>query len=462
MDAGAIRSIVERHFRVYEHREEKVGGETAALLYFVMFPQPEFDVRYESVRQEVRKIDPDLLVFMRREGGEDVLFIAPRPRGPPRSDRLNVVLLILTLITTTTAGAVFWEGYRHAGDPWRWSVFWDPVNLFWGSITFAIPLMLILGVHETAHFLAARRHGLRATLPYFIPVPPILFFPIGTFGAFIRLQDPVPDRKALFDVGASGPLAGFILAVPLLILGTVLTDAAGIDVPDLDRPELLIEVADAEFSDNGPGVAEATWATTGVVLWTVTAPGDPGSEWEGVVVATTRGGDGREERSTIRLDGGATHRGTFAVPADATQATLRVEWDDHLVSFGDPLLVMGVEAVLGPGEYLTHPTFFAAWVGILVTGINLLPAGQLDGGHVARAVLGERARLAALASMGLLLFLAFQFSSWILIALFLVFTGIQHPPPLNDRTPLDVRRKVVAALVLVVFVVTLVPVPLST
>jgi len=97
--------------------------------------------------------------------------------------------------------------------------------------------------------------------------------------------------------------------------------------------------------------------------------------------------------------------------------------------------------------YLTHPTFFAGWVGLLVTGINLLPASQLDGGHVARAVLGERMKWAAYAAVAGLVYLALRFQSWMLMAIFILLMGVQHPPPLNDRTGLDLKRKVLAAVV---------------
>lgn len=457
VDADQVRSVIERHFRVYEAREEKFDAVTSAHLFFVMFPQEEFDRRYEAVRHDIKSLDEELMVFMRREGGEDVLFVAPRPEGGPEKNRTNVILLIATMITTATAGAVFWEGFAHPGADWRWSVFWDPANLLWGFVTFALPLMFILGVHETAHFIAAKRHGIRATLPYFIPVPPILFFPIGTFGAFIRMKDPLPDRKALFDVGASGPLAGFAVAVPLLFIGTVLTDEAAVEVPDFDRPDIVALEAVHDESETGLTVLE--WpATPGIHTFTITSPED---DWVVTLTATVTADDGPiVDRSQFTLDEGEVHMGTITIVDGATSARVEVMWDDQLIRFGDPLLVMGVDKLLGAGDYLTHPTFFAAWVGILITGINLLPAGQLDGGHVARAVLGDRVRYAGMFTLGVLMFLAFRFSSWILMALFLILTGLYHPPPLNDRTPLDNRRKAVAAFVLIVFAVTFVPVPI--
>jgi hypothetical protein len=183
MDPAELRRIVERQFRVYEARQEKVRGQVAAHLFYVMFPPAEFDARYAAVRDEILARDPEAIVFLRRDHGEDVLFVAERP--PPIQPRvgLHLGLLLATLATTALAGAIAWQGYLHAGDPWRWSVLWDPENLLWGVVTFALPLLLILGIHESAHFYAARRHRLRATLPYFIPAPPLTASDSAPFGA---------------------------------------------------------------------------------------------------------------------------------------------------------------------------------------------------------------------------------------------------------------------------------------
>jgi membrane-associated protease RseP (regulator of RpoE activity) len=172
-------------------------------------------------------------------------------------------------------------------------------------------------------------------------------------------------------------------------------------------------------------------------------------------------GSTRQDQATGSLKPGASERRSLTLPNGTRSAELKVSWDDGLLRLGDPLLVQLLDRVFHNEGYLTHPTFLAGWVGLLVTGINLLPAGQLDGGHVARAVLGERMKYVAWAAVGLLMMLAFLFNSWLLMALFVLFMGIQHPPPLNDRTKLDTKRIVLAALVLVVFILTFVPVPIQ-
>ena len=457
-----LRALVERNFRVYEAREEKVRGEVAAALFFVMFPPGEFDARYEAVRRDIAEKDRELLVFLRREGGEDVLFVAARPPASPSRTKLHVTLLLLTIATTVTGGAMYWEGYKHAANGVSWSALWSPAHLFWGGLTFALPLLLILGLHETAHYVAARRHGLRATLPFFIPVPPILM-PIGTLGAFISLKDPLPDRKALFDVGASGPLAGFLVAVPILLLGAHFTSVEGIEVPDEGRPLLGLDLPhDLENSEVGRAVIVLEDPSQGTAILTVTAPDDAEGRWSydaKASVATTEGGTLSDSFSG-RLRAGETERHSVTLPANVSEVEVTLTWDDGLIRFGDPLLWTAIDWVgFDNDRYLTHPTFFAGWVGMLVTGINLLPASQLDGGHVARAVLGDRMRYAAYAAVAALLYLAFRFQSWMAMAIFILFLGVNHPPPLNDRTELGWKRKAVAAVVLLVFVLTFVPRP---
>lgn len=453
------RDIVETHFRVYEARTEPLpGGGPLARLYFVMFPGDELERRYEQARTAILERDPDAVVFLRSEGGEDILVVAPRPPVVAGGSRANWILFLLTLLTTLTAGVLYWHGYRHAGEDYSWSLLWSPEHLGASLLWFVLPLIGILGIHETAHFIAARRHGLRATLPFFIPFPPIALL-IGTLGAFIRLKDPLPDRKALFDVGASGPLAGFAVAIPVLLLGAILTGSEAVELPDEGRPDLFLD--DAALAVDGVGRAEhalGDTAATPRVLRITSAEED----WSYTATFTTtlQNGTERSDSHGGRLDEGESALLTLTVPANTTEARLVVEWDDGLIRFGDPLLVKGLRFVgLDNDDYLTHPTFFAGWVGLLVTGINLLPAGQLDGGHVARAVLGERMRYAAYAAIGVLFYLAFEFQTWILMAIFILLMGIYHPPPLNDRVELDWKRKALALFVLVVFALTFVPRP---
>jgi membrane-associated protease RseP (regulator of RpoE activity) len=463
LPAADLRRLVDRHFKVYDAQEESLRGVVAARMYFVQVRPEEFDGRFAAFREELRAADPELLAFIRREGGEDILFVADRPAASPRRLKVHLALFIATLLTTITAGALWWDGYANAGDGASWSVLWDPVALGWGFLTFALPLMLILGIHETAHYVAARRHGLRATLPFFLPVPPVLM-PFGTLGAFISMKDPLPDRKALFDVGASGPIAGFVIAVPVLLLGAWLTGVYAEPLPDLGRPGIDVEgLHTREDPGTGKTVVQLQDVRAGTRTFTVTAPGDAADDWSYKARLHVAMADGSERTDSVsgKLDAGESERRFVTLPDGASGATLTYTWDDGLLRFGDPALVLLVDQVFtGNDRYLTHPTFFAGWVGMLVTGINLLPASQLDGGHVARAVFGDRMKWVAYAAVGGLVYLALRFESWMLMAVFILLMGVQHPPPLNDRTQLDTKRKVVAGAVLLIFALTFVARPI--
>ncbi|MEK6984801.1 MAG: site-2 protease family protein [Candidatus Thermoplasmatota archaeon] len=458
MELAALRRIVESHLRVYDAREEKLRGQVAAQMLFVMVPAVGFEARFDAARAAILAVQPESVVFLRRERGEDILFVAPRPREAPTRPGLRLGLFLATVATTVLAGSLAWAGFTGGFSGNVWADLVVPENLLWGGLSFALPLMAILGLHELAHYVTARRHGLRATLPLFLPMLPGMELPTGTLGAFISLKDPLPDRKALFDVGASGPIAGFLIAVPVVILGLLLTASSAHPIPDLHRPSILADGATILADGTGATLLTVTDAQPGFFLFNVTAPGE--GPWAYRVTATlTVNNTEQSETLDATLAGGATERRNLELPEGTTAAELRITWDDGLLSFGDPLLVQWLGKAIPADGYLSHPTFFAGWVGLLVTGINLLPVGQLDGGHVARAVLGDRTKYAAYAAVGLLMVLSFLFNSWFLMTLFILFMGIHHPPPLNDRVPLDKRRLAVALVVLAIFIVSFVPVP---
>jgi membrane-associated protease RseP (regulator of RpoE activity) len=235
-----------------------------------------------------------------------------------------------------------------------------------GALWYSGAIMAILLAHEMGHYFAARRHGVPATLPFFIPMP---FSPFGTMGAIIRMSGTIRDRRALMDIGAAGPLAGLALIVPAIVLGVL-------------KSKIL---PSASFGD-----------------------------------------------------------GT--------------------VSLGDSLLFKGlsrlaVGKVPEGQDILLHPLAFAGWVGLLVTALNLLPIGQLDGGHVSYALFRGRSRVVAAAFHAALAAVClFLYAGWILLAVLLVLIR-RHPPTLNDDLPLDRRRIVLGWVLLAVFILSATPVP---
>jgi len=243
----------------------------------------------------------------------------------------------------------------------------------WLSIgaQFAAWFLAILLFHEFGHFIAARRRKIDTSWPYFIPAPTFLGVPsiLGTFGAFIQLRSPIRDRRALFDMAAAGPIAGFIVAVVALFVGLSHSTIAG------------------------PGTA-----------------------------------------------GG--------------------------LKLGESLLFRGIAAIVLPSigpeqDIVLSPVAYAGWAGLLVTMFNLMPIGQLDGGHIAYALIGRRQRYGAFAVMIALLVLSFWWPGW----LFLVAIGFlmrpKHPPTLVDDIPLGRRRIALGWVSMAIFVLTFVPIPIS-
>lgn len=270
---------------------------------------------------------------------------------------LPAVLFLATVVTTVISGAL----YQGA------DIFADPMSLARG-VPFSLSLLLILGTHELGHFLASRRHGVVTTLPTFIPGPP---FPpmIGTFGAVIRIKSPITTKAALVEIGASGPLAGFVIAL---------------------------------F----------------VTLW--------GLEHSAVVPRTMAAGS---------------------------------------LGLGSSLIFYALSYVtVGPvpatHDVLLHPVAFAGWIGFFVTAMNLLPIGQLDGGHLIYSLLGRRHRLFSMVMIGLLVLLGIlAWPGWFVWAALITFIGIWHPPVEDQHRPMDPKRRLVAVSALAVFVLTFIPTP---
>lgn len=275
---------------------------------------------------------------------------------------LNGLLFILTVLTTTWAGAAH-HGVNLLNEPDKFSI----------GLPYAIALMLILGVHELGHYFTARRHNMKVTLPFFIPVP----FALGTFGAFIQMKSIAHNRKALFDVGIAGPLAGLVIAIPALIIGI--------------QSSQIVPVNNANSMMNGTDIGSS-------ILLALLAK-----------------------------------------------------------------LSLGQELIIGHTLQLS-PLAFAGWLGLLVTALNLLPIGQLDGGHIAHALFGRKNAntigTVALFSLFLLgLFVWSGLLTWAIIVFFLA--GVKSAPPLNDITKLDGKRVALGLIAFIILFLILIPVPHS-
>lgn len=310
---------------------------------------------------------------------------------------LHLGLLAATVLTT-------WATFRY--------VFLDGADLSahqkaLQALGFSLALLLILGAHEMGHYLLARRHRVDASLPYFIPLP---LLGVGTLGAVIRLRGQIPDRNALVDIGAAGPLAGVVVAIPVLLLGL-------------------------HWSQVVPAPVHAT-----------AFPGDS-SLW--VLVP-----------ELLRWVG---ERLGMAHPVAAAASAV-----DPVPIFGDNLLMLLLERLtfgaLGPGkDILVHPLVIAGWFGLLVTMINLIPIGQLDGGHLTYALFGERARTVGKAmAWGLFFLCVFETAGWILwLVISAKLIGFGHPPVSEEAVALTRGRKLVCWTCALVLVLCVTPLPVS-
>src|SRR3989441_281472 len=347
-----LRAAVARQFSVYG-----VVVSPMALTFQVGVPPGGVDAPFDALRLEL--VPKDYIPTITQEKGETLVHIQRRPRPRFARTQVNLILLLVTVLTTTFFGGA-WNWADYSGKP-----FLSVESIGFGSLFFTLPLLTILGSHEMGHYLVAKRYKVQASLPFFLPSVP----PLGTFGAFISMRDPIPNRRALLDIGVSGPLVGFAIAIPVTLAGLALSAASpatGVTLAGQAQPSLLFRALSLFF----------------------------------------------------------------------------------------PL----------PETLLSHPhpLAFAGWVGLFVTAINLLPAGQLDGGHVARALLGSRQLYLSWSAILILFGLSLFYPGWFLFGFLIFILGVRHPPPLNDLTRLDPGRKLIGIAAVAILIVTFVPQPFVT
>jgi len=298
----------------------------------------------------------------------------PRPRFRDRV-WLHVLLFVLTCAATTFVGLGYYSSFL--SDLGTLQVSAGLRSIGYGA-WFSVPLMTIITAHEFGHYLACRRYGIDASLPYYLPMIPLSFLPLGilsgTLGAVIRIREPIYSKRALFDMAIAGPIAGFVVAVPALFLGMWLSKTGTLSP--------------------GFGVIE------------------------------------------------------FGEPLGFRLA--------QYLTFGG--LPSGV-------ALNAHPTAMAAWWGLFLTMFNLIPVLQLDGGHIAYAVLGRRSAVLTQIVLVFLIGLAIYDHIWALPAAILgglvFWLGPHHPPVLDEDLPLDRTRRRVATLAVVMFVFSFTPVPIQ-
>ncbi len=298
-------------------------------------------------------------------GGSAILLVPDgnheSPSEHPIRPWVHWLLLGLTLLTTTWAGAAH-QGVDLLREPIRFAV----------GLPYSLGLMAILGIHELGHYFTARKHGMRVTPPYFIPVPSSL----GTFGAFIQMRSPAENRRVLFDVAVAGPLAGLAIAIPALLIGL---------------------------------------------------------------------------RSSVVLT---------ASPSSSAEHTIGVSAGSSVLFALLSKIALG--SAVGEGHVLRlSPLAFAGWLGLLVTALNLLPIGQLDGGHMARAMFGARTggTISSLSMWSLFLLAIFVWPGLLMWAIIVFFIAGSSASPLEDVTSLTPWRRRLGYVTFAILIGILLPLP---
>ena len=333
-------------------------------------------------------------LFREEENAQSIIIVEKRPEVKPGPVWVNVVLLVLTIISVMFTGAQF--SSAEVSDPFAsLGGFFTYLLKGW---PFAVSLLGILLAHEMGHYLVGRARGEKVTLPYFIPFPLSAF---GTMGAFISMKQTPKNKKHLMDIGIAGPLAGLVVAIPVLLIGLSLSEIGPIEG---NLPVGYVHMIEG----NSLFYLFAKYLTFGKLL---------------------------------------------PEPASYGGMLPFVYWLRYFFT-GSPLPLGGIDVHI-------HSVAWAGWAGLFVTAINLIPAGQLDGGHVLYVLLGkEKAKRIFPFIIGGLLVLGFFWQVWWVWAALIFFVGRHFAEPLDMITPVDRKRKLLGALMLVIFILIFIPVPL--
>lgn len=361
---------------------------------------------YDQLADAVRQFNITPL-FRKGEDGRQVIILVQSLATPRMNTRvyINIILFILTVFSVMLTGVEIPRDALPADGSFP---FTQLLRYFFTGWPFALSMMGILFAHEMGHYIACRYYKVPATLPYFLPAP--LLSPLGTFGAFIAMRGIPKNKRVLFDVGVAGPIAGLLIAIPVLFIGLSL-------------------------SELGP-IQRASGGMSGFL----------------------------EGNSIFYLFSKYMVFGQLLPqPVSTGGLSQAMYWLRYFFS-GAPIPFGGMDVQL-------HSVALAGWAGLLVTALNLVPVGTLDGGHVAYGLFGEKARkifpfaigvLIALSVLPSLLTLSFEnFNfSWVLWVFILYWLGNVRTQPLDDITELDSTRRALGFVMLVVFILLFTPIPM--
>lgn len=346
-------------------------------------------------------------LFRKEPGDKQIIFLVQSPVIPKIGSRIyiNIILFVLTVLSVMLMGVDIPPSTISPDGTASISYLFLHILSGW---PFALSMMGILFAHEMGHYIMCRYYKVPATLPYFLPAP--LLSPLGTFGAFIMMRGIPKNKRVLFDVGVAGPIAGLVIAVPVLFLGLSISHLGPI----------------------GHAAAGASGFLEGNSIFYL---------FSKYVVF------GKLLPEPVSMDGSSPF----------------IYWLRYFLT-AHPIPFNGTDVML-------HNVALAGWAGLLVTALNLVPVGTLDGGHVVYGLFGEKARRIFPIAMGALIVLsflpvlftlslsAFNFS-WLLWIFILFWLGNVRTQPLDDITPLDGRRRALGFCMLLVFILLFTPIPM--
>jgi membrane-associated protease RseP (regulator of RpoE activity) len=402
-DLEILNSYVSRVFRVEDVTTGDAREWTARYRGHLL--NEDTATAYDQLADSVKPFG--LTPLFRKEGEAQVIYLVQTPPAPRPAARtyINVILFVLTIFSMLLMGVDVPPESIPADGSFPLTLLL--MNIFTGW-PFALSMMGILFAHEMGHYIACRYYNVPATLPFFIPAP--LISPLGTLGAFIAMRGIPKNKRILFDVGVAGPIAGLVIAIPVLFLGLYLSPLGPI--------EQLPGGSSGFLEGNSIFYLFAKYVVFGKLL---------------------------------------------PEPVNFGDLSPALYWVRYFLS-GQPIPFNGLDVQL-------DSVALAGWAGLLVTALNLVPVGTLDGGHVAYGLFGEKARKIFPIAMGVLIgliflpgLLTFSFGSfnfsWLLWAFILFWLGNVRTQPLDDITELDPTRRSIGYAMLVVFILLFTPIPL--
>ncbi len=394
--------------RVMAAEETTLGGAKQGYVFrargrLLLESEPAFDQLAEAVKPL------GLMPILREENGQPVILLVKDLTGARTGNgRTNLILFVLTLASviftaafnsipasalpcdTSNTLANFWESIVLST---QWSL-----GHIGAGLPFALSFLAVLGSHEFGHYLAGRKNKTAVTLPFFIPLP--LISPFGTLGAVISMREPPKNRNVLTEIGIAGPLTGFLVAIPILIVGLLLSTVHAL-------PTTLGACESFSLEGNSILYILAKLVVFGRML-----------------------------------------------PAPAHFDISPVLFYVRAFFTGFPFPMQGVDVFI-------HPIASGAWAGLMITGLNLIPAGQLDGGHLLYAIFGNRAGRVLPWIIAGLVFLGLSWPGWFLWVIIIFFLGRAHAEPLDTVTPLSPRHRALAVIGLILFLLIFTPIPLQ-